>query len=140
MQVRRLAVLVRLTAVVLLSPLVAGCSDDDDGTDPTSALVGTWTVTSLAAQGQDFITLGMDLELELESGGTYTFTVTNDLVEFCDPGPNCVVTGDYTATASTITLDPADEPTTFTWTIQGNTMTWTGSIGGTPATAVMTRN
>ena len=139
MHARSLAVIARLLAAVTFVP-IAACSDDDDGTDPTSVLVGSWTFTSLSGLGQDFIALGMDLELELTSAETYTFTVTNDMVEFCDPGPDCTVTGDYTATASTITLDPTDEPTTFTWAISGNTMTWTGSIGGTPATAVMTRN
>ncbi len=139
MDARSLMVLARLSAVATIVPMVTACSDDDV-TDPTATLVGTWTVTSLSALGQNFIALGMDLELELESGGTYTFIVTNDLVEFCDPGPDCIRTGDYTATSSTITLDPGVDATTFAWVISGNTMTWTGLIGGTPATAVMTRN
>jgi len=140
MTARSFAVLARLSAAVMLVPVATACSDDE--TDPTSALVGTWNATHFTGLGNDFIAAGMVLRLVLTSSHTYTITFTNDLIGACDGGvPNCTQTGDYESTATTITINPGDPEgeTVFTWTIQGTTMTWTGSIDGTAVTIVFAR-
>jgi len=69
-----------------------------------------------------------------------TYNVTNDQVEICDGGaPDCTQSGNWTGTSTTITIDPGADAVTFNWTIQGNTMTWTGSINDVPATVVLVR-
>lgn len=92
MHARSLVVLARLCAAVTLAPIAAGCSDDD-GTEPTSPLVGTWNATSFTAMGQDAIALGMSLSIQLSSSGTYTLTIGNDLIDACAGVPSCVNTG-----------------------------------------------
>lgn len=137
MRVRRASLLAPLYAAALTS-IVAACSDD--GTGPTAALVGTWNATSFTAFGQDFVAQGMDLTLTLTASGTYTLVITGDLIDACDPGPNCTETGAYTFTATTITVAPnTADAVTFAYSIQGTTMTFTGSLNGIPATITFTR-
>jgi hypothetical protein len=137
MRVRRSSLLAPLCAVALTS-VVPGCSDD--GTGPTSPLVGTWNATSFTALGQNLIAQGMTLTLTLTAAGTYTLVVTGDVVDICDPGPNCTLTGTYTSTATTITTDPGTaDAQTFAYTIQGTTLTFTGSLSGVPATIIFTK-
>lgn len=138
MHARSLAVLSRLTAAVALAPIAVACGDDD-GT-PEDPLVGTWRASSFTAQGTNFIAGGMALTVALNNTGTYTITITNDLIGACEPGPNCTQNGNYTSTSTTVTLDPGTvDVITFTYTIQGTTMTWTGSIDNIPATVVFAR-
>jgi hypothetical protein len=138
MHARSLAVLARLSAVVALAPIVLACGDDE--TSPTDAMVGTWNVTSFTAGGTNFIAGGMTLSIALTSAGTYTLTVTNDLIDSCDPGPNCTQTGNWTATTTTITINSGTvDATTFDYTRSGNTMTWTGEIDTTPVVIVLSR-
>jgi len=136
MRPRRAFLLAPLCALAL-TPIVSGCSDD---TGPSSPLFATWNATSFTALGDDFIADGMTLRVTLSATGTYTLVVTGDLVGSCDPGPNCTETGNYTYTATNITIDPglADE-VTFAYTIQGTTLTFTGSIGGNPVTIRFTK-
>lgn len=139
MHARSLVVLARLSAAVALAPIVLACSDDN-GTEPTNALIGTWRATSFTAQGNNFIAAGMALSVALTANGTYTITITNDQIGACEPGPNCTQNGNYTSTSTTVTLDPGSvDVITFTYTIQGTTMTWTGSIDNIPATVVFAR-
>lgn len=137
MRPRRASLLAPLCAVALTS-IVAGCSDD--GTGPTSPLVGTWNATSFTAFGQNLIAQGMTLTLTLTAAGTYSLVVTGDVVGICDPGPNCTQTGAYRSTATTITTDPGTAgEQTFAYTIQGTTLTFTGSLSGVPATITFTK-
>ncbi|HUG40164.1 MAG TPA: hypothetical protein VMM12_06760 [Longimicrobiales bacterium] len=134
-----------LLAVLVQLPLAAGCSDDSAGPNgDDETLVGTWTATSLIAPIiGDLVAAGLDLELTLSAGGTATAVIAgDDLHAFCvDPATACTITGDYTSTSSTITLDLGDDDeSTFTYQIQGSTMTWTGDIGGTPITASFQKN
>lgn len=139
MHARSLAVLARLSIAVALAPIALACGDDE-ATTPTDPLVGTWNATSFTVLGSDVIAGGMVLGVVLTSAGTYTLTITNDMIGACEPGPNCTQTGDWTGTATTITINSGTvDAVTFTWAIQGTTMTWTGSIDGIPATVVFAR-
>ncbi len=120
--------------------LLAACSSDS-GTSPADpALIGTWNVTSFQALGQDFIAQGMTMIATFTNAGTYTLDVTNDLTGTCDPGPDCVAMGDYSATATQFTFDPGTvDAVTFSYTIVGTTLTFTGSISGVPVTVTATK-
>lgn len=140
---RRLAPLSLLCAIALLPGLLTGCSDDDSNGPapaPGAALVASWNVTSYAIPAEDFIPQGMSLVITFNSNGTYGLVVTNDLIGICDPGPNCVDGGDYTATATIVTLDPgtADE-TTLNYVITGNSLTMNGDVGGLTVTVQATK-
>lgn len=135
----RLALYLALVSAAPL-PLLGGCSSDDNGTGPGSALVATWNATSFSALGQNFIALGMTLRITFASGGTYSINIAGDLIGACDQGTSCVNTGSYSATATQVTLDPGTaDAVTFNYTIQGQTLTLTGSIDGNQATITLTR-
>ena len=58
---------------------------------------------------------------------------------FCTVG-NGTQSGDYTATATTLTVAPGTEDeVTFEYTLNGDTMTWMGLVEGVPATIVFMR-
>jgi hypothetical protein len=145
MSARGLSRLAASLAVLSLTVFSTACSDDDDdGTgpvdDPEAALVGTWNATSFVGLGQDFVAQGMGVTLTLTSSNTYTLAVANDLIGACDPDPNCSETGTYSATATQFTFDPGTvDSETFNYTIQGPTLTLTGSIDGTPVTIAFTK-
>ena len=134
------AAIARPSLVVMLVAALAACDDDDNPTGVTADLVGTWQVTSFTAPGfPDLIAAGMGLTLTLTEN-EYTISITNDQADFCDGATNCTDSGTYSATSSQITLDPGTvDAITFNYSIQGSTMTWTGSIEGTPVTIVATR-
>ncbi len=138
MRARRTTLLARILLTVPLGVLPAACSDDP--VEPGSALVGTWNATSFMAMGQDFIAMGMSIRAAFASGGTYSFTVTGDLIGACDPNPDCVDTGTWSATTTQLTLDPgtADEEI-FAYTIAGTVLTLTGDIDGTPVVIVFNK-
>lgn len=136
----RLAVLAAAALVAALS----ACSGDDDptGDDTEASVVGAWQAASFTALGTDYIDLGMSLTAVLGADNTYDFTVINDLVGICggDGGENCSTTGAYATSAGQITIDPGDEDeVTFSYSIQGSGMSWTGSVGGTPAVVTWVR-
>ncbi|MEZ4413883.1 MAG: hypothetical protein R2910_12920 [Gemmatimonadales bacterium] len=139
----RLTRLRLLHLAVLLPVAIASCSSDDaNGPTPApgAALHTSWNVTAFATAADDFIAQGMVLVITYKSDGTYTLTVTNDLVGICNPGPNCVEGGDYTATATAVTLDPGTvDEVVFDYTIAGTTLTMNGDIGGTPVTITATK-
>ena len=136
----------RLARVLFLAQLgatalIAGCSDDDDGTGPNSPLVGTWNATSITALGNDLVALGMDVTLTLTEAGDYTLDITGDLIAFCAPETSCTQTGAYTNTETQITLDPGTaEEVILSYLIQGTTLTFTGTISGTPVAFTFTRD
>lgn len=127
-------------SLALIATTLSACSDDEV-LAPGTSVAGTWNATSFTALGSDFIDEGMGLSVALTGGGSYTFTATNDLVGICgDDGPDCTDTGSYSSTASTLTLDAGTaDAITFNYSIQGNTMTWSGSIDSTPATITWTK-
>ena len=127
----------------LLAVAAAACSSDDsNGPSPApgAALHASWNVTSFATGTDDFIAQGMVLVIAFKSDSTYSLTVTNDLVGICSPGPDCMEGGDYTATATTLTLDPGTiDEVVFGYSIAGTTLTMNGDIGGTAVTITATR-
>jgi hypothetical protein len=128
-------------ALVVLLPVLVSCSsDDDDPAGLSDPLVGTWNATSFVAGTDDVIALGMDLSIAFSAADTYTLTVTNDLIEARDGAADCTQTGSYAATSTQLTIDPGTvDSITFGYTIQGNTLTLTGSMDGIPVTVVLTR-
>ncbi len=118
-----------LIAFAALVPIVVGC--DSSTEPPPSALLGTWNATSIVVGGIDLMDDGMTLQFRFTADGEYSYTVTNDFLDFCDPGPNCSDFGDFTATASRITFDPGEDwEETFNYTISGNTLTIAATIDG----------
>ena len=85
----------------------------------------------------------MDLDVILNSGGTYRFEVTNDQLEICEGGvQDCQATGSYSYTATTVTIDddvPADAVTFDYFISGGNFMTWTGTLNEEAVEIVMQR-
>jgi hypothetical protein len=81
----------------------------------------------------------IDIDATSDTEGTYDIAFVNDQVGECNPGPNCTQSGDWTATASTISLEDGVDVTTFTYSRSGNNMTWTGAIDGNPVTIVMAK-
>ena len=117
---------------------VAGCSTDENGgnTGAGSVVIGTWDATTFNLLGTELIGAGMGIVFTFEAAGTYIFDVTNDQAGFCDVGTACTDGGDYTATATVITLDPGTtDATVLNYTISGNTMTVTALVEGAPITA-----
>lgn len=129
-----------LAAVGLLATLAACGDDNGDPTGLVDDLQGTWQVTRFQGAGfPDFIAGGMTLTVTLAET-TYSLFVTNDLADICLGLNDCSTTGTYSATGSQITLDPGTaDAITFNYTIQGNSMTWTGSIEGLPVTIEATK-
>lgn len=135
----------RMFPLLLLSALVlsASCSSDDSSgpNDDQDAILGTWHATGFTAGGVDFVALGMDLTMTLADNGTYTIDVTDDQVGVCgDTTTDCETNGPFTYTSSQVTIDAGTtDATTFSYTISGSTMSWTGSIDSTPVTIQMSR-
>lgn len=118
-----------LVVIAALIPVAVACSD---GFEPPAGLAGTWNATSLIVDGDDYVAEGMTLRFTFSDNGDYSYTVTGDLLDFCDAGgPNCSDGGDYTATSSQLTFDPGStDEETFSWTIAGDTLTVSGTIDG----------
>lgn len=135
---RRSATLFALAAVLTA---VTACDDDDpvdEGDDET--IVGTWQATSFVALGTDFIDEGMTLTVTFTEAGTYSADVTGDQVGICGTETDCTREGTYTATETSVTIDPGEEDEiTVQYTISGSTMNWSGTIEGFAVTASLTR-
>lgn len=128
-----------LFGAAFLAAALAACSEDK-ATGPDPALIGTWNATSINALGTDLIADGMTLTATVNNDGTYALDITGDLMGACTPGPDCVVTGDYTATATQITFDPGTaDQAVLNYSINGNNLTLTGTISGIPVTFAFTR-
>lgn len=127
-------------ALLLAAAFAPGCSDDEP-TTPTATLVGTWNATHLTALGTNAISLGMTASVTFTNSNAFTLVITGDLVGFCGESiTSCTETGTYTATTTQLTMDPVDgDPITVNYSITGNTMTWTGSLAGIPATVTLAK-
>lgn len=109
----------------------------DGGNGPgggvVAALVATWDVTSFVAGGTDLVQSGMGLSMALDNTGGYTLDYTNDQTGNCDPNPDCTNTGAWSATGTKMTFDPGTpDAVTLNYTVQGTTLTLTGTIDITP--------
>ncbi|MDH3291309.1 MAG: hypothetical protein OEO20_10595 [Gemmatimonadota bacterium] len=113
--------------IAALIPLAIGCGD---GVEPPPGLVGTWDATSLVVDGFDLMDDGMTLSYTLTSGGNYSYVVTGDLSDYCDPGPDCSDSGDFTATGTQLTFDEGTAfEETYSYTIVGTTLTISATFG-----------
>ena len=137
---RWIALLVAMMSIALLP----ACGDDgDSSTGPSgsgAAILGTWTATSFNAGGQDFVPMGLTVQLTFATS-TYTISISGDSGNLlCDTGSSCTDGGPFAYTATTITFDPGSmEEATLNYTISGNTLTLTGDIDGTALTVIATR-
>jgi hypothetical protein len=142
MRLHHLFLATAFTATTIAASITACGSDGDGnvGTGPNNALYDSWNATSFQALGTDFIADGMTLVITFNVAGTYTLDITNDLIGACDPDPDCTTGGDFTGSASQITLDPGSpDEVTFNYSIVGTTLTLTGSIEGNPVTITLER-
>ncbi|HET9065316.1 MAG TPA: hypothetical protein VFN22_05820 [Gemmatimonadales bacterium] len=132
--------LTTLVLVACLLPLSA-CGDGDPTGPGTDPLLGTWQATSFVGEGTDVIAEGMTLRMTLTTSDTYTFVVTNDMVGICgELATACTTSGPVSHTATTLIVDAGtSDATTFSFQIHGNTMTWSGSLGGGPVSLAFTR-
>ena len=131
---------VGLCAAAML-PLVAGCGDDDiQGNTPSSPVVGTWIARNIETPNGDAIEDGgMSLVATISGGGTIAFNITGDQLGLCNPGPDCTITGTWTNTDNTVTIDSGTGAATVNYTLDGDTMTWTGTIDGVATEIVFNR-
>lgn len=135
----RSPLIVAFALAAALAPMGSACSSDG-GNGPGDALIASWNATSFMVQGTDAIADGMSLVMTFESGGTYTLEFTNDQIGACNPGPDCTQTGTLEFTGSHFTLDAGTvDEVTLNYSIQGDTMTITGTIDAIPVTIVLTR-
>ncbi|HKP29400.1 MAG TPA: hypothetical protein VJU15_08345 [Gemmatimonadales bacterium] len=117
---------------MVAAALVAGCGDDEPaGNTPTNLLVGTWIARNAETPAGDAITEGgMSLVATIGDAGTYAFNITNDQLGLCNPGPDCNVSGSFTHTDNTVTIDFNGTDATVSYAVTGDIMTWIGTIDG----------
>jgi len=129
-----------LALVACLLPISA-CGDSDTNGPGKDPLLGTWQATRFFGEGTDVIAEGMTLRLTLTATDTYTLVVTDDMVGICESlGTDCTESGPASHTETSVTIDAGtSEPATFTYEIQGNTMTWSGSVDGGPVSVSFDR-
>lgn len=130
-------------ALALIAAMALAACGDDDPSGPEATIIGEWDITGFVALGTDFIALGMDMDATLTEAGTFSIGVTNDQAEICEGeiGDSCSIDGDFTYTATTITINPGEEGEgTFDYTVSTSSMTWTGDIDGTPVTITFARS
>jgi hypothetical protein len=142
MNVQRAVRLAASTVALVALPLVVGCGDDDGTGTNGSALVGSWSATSMLADGVEvFAGTGVSLTATLTSDGTYSMSTTGDTDHmFCEGTTSCTENGTYTHTSNTLTFcDPGcGDPASYT--ISGNTLTidFVDEEEGVPITITMT--
>lgn len=128
----------RLLTIALLLPLAVSCSDSDATGPVSDPLAGTWQATSFEVLGTDAIELGMSMRITFTAARTYSMVITNDAFGSCDEENSCTATGTYSSTSTHLTFDPGlEDEITFTYSIQGATLTLTGDIDGTPVSIVL---
>ena len=105
----------RIAALLLLGfVLFIGCDKSTDnsndngngGTEPNLTLLGTWNLISVIYGGFEITAAGIPLTMTLivRNDGTFEATVTQD-------GPTETLTGTYTNTATTVTMNYSDGST-----------------------------
>ncbi|PKL93530.1 MAG: hypothetical protein CVV20_03175 [Gemmatimonadetes bacterium HGW-Gemmatimonadetes-1] len=138
---KRVAVTVTLLGALATA---SACTDEiiiGDG-EPVNPLVATWDATGYTTGGTDQVAAGLSFRLILAANNSYSFVVKSDLDGIiCNQGQTaCTVTGPFTSTATTITIDAGRiDAFTLNYTIVDATMTWTGTINGATTTVVYTR-
>ena len=117
-------------AIASIAPMVVGCGDDNI-VDPDLALLGSWNATVLLVDGEDLIDGGMTLSFTFNANGEYSYSVTGDLLEFCEAVAACSDGGDFTATGTQFTLDPGTlDEVLLSYSVTGSTLTVTGTVDG----------
>jgi hypothetical protein len=120
----RKSILFALIWAVLFGLIHTGC-DKDSGTNFRDKLIGTWNLVKILAN-QEGIQVEIDIgfvglsevTLEVREDGTYTLT------QKYETGETEVTNGTWTATKSTITINPDnDDPETMNYKLDGNTAT-----------------
>ena len=121
-----------LFAGLVAAALVAACGDDEPTANmPSSPLVGTWIARNAETpNGDAIVDGGMSLVATIGDAGTYTFNITNDQIGLCNPGPDCSVSGSFTSTDNTVTIDFNGTDATVSYAVTGDIMTWLGTIAG----------
>jgi hypothetical protein len=113
-----------------MAPIVVGCGEDNV-VDSNLELLGTWNATVLLVDGVDLIDEGMTLSFTFNANGEYSYSVTGDLLEFCQAVTACSDDGDFTATSSQFTLDPGTlDEVVLAYSVTGSTLTVTGTVDG----------
>ena len=119
-QLSRFALFLSLTGMLFLA-----CGDDDGPEDPTSDLVGVWTVNSVSFTCPDPSLNDEEIypcnaqectTLEFTSNGEYIVRETFD-------GDEGIERGTYTISGNTVTIRVDTEVDILTWSISGNTVT-----------------
>jgi len=119
-------------ALVIAStaPMVAGCGDDNI-VDSNLALLGSWNATVLLVDDVDLIGEGMTLSFTFNANGEYSYSVTGDLMEFCEAVAACTDGGDFTATSTQFTLDPSTiDSVVLAYSVTGSTLHVFGTVDG----------
>jgi hypothetical protein len=117
-------------AIASIAPIVVGCGDENI-VDSSLELVGSWNATVLMVDGVDLIAGGMTLSFTFNANGEYSYSVTGDLMEFCDTVTACTDGGDFTATSTQFTLDPNTlDEVVLNYSVTGNTMTVAATVDG----------
>ncbi len=129
-------------AVLLLSLFASACEDPADP-EITAAFIGNWIATSFIVDGTEL--MGQASEFSASFGffsdGSYQMLVGGDTGGLlCPSAPSCAEDGDFSHTGSSITLDPGTpDQMSFQWSVSGNELTVSGTLEGSPFTAVFER-
>lgn len=126
------------SAIATLAVVSAALGCGDGAVEPLpDDLIGTWNVTAIVVDEFDYTTEGMTLSFTFTSNGSYSYSVTNDLLGFCDwQVANCEEFGDFAATASQITFDPDTEwEETLNYSVTGTVLRIIGTIWDFPIDA-----
>lgn len=128
----------RAASLLVILAVATACGSDSNGPNG-NPLVGTWDVTSFSVQGMgDLIQQGTSVTITFQSNDNYSIEISNDVAGLCDTGTACTLTGPFSSTGSTVTLDPGTtDSTLFNYTINGTVLTLTGDIDATPVTIVL---
>jgi hypothetical protein len=116
--------------IASIAPMVSGCGDDNI-VDSNLALLGSWNATVLLVDGVDLIDGGMTLSFTFNANGEYSYSVTGDLMEFCEAVAACTDGGDFTATSTQFTLDPDSiDSVVLAYSVTGGTLSVFGTVDG----------
>ena len=123
----------RALPLVLTAVLLPGCESSSEP-EIDEPFVGNWSVSTFVIGGVEQTAPGrsFNLSIGLFRDGSYQFIVGgDDSGLLCGGPPSCNEQGDYSFTASRITLDPGTpDAFPFQYVVSGNTLTVSGSIEG----------